>query len=403
MNNSILNFSTWLLSSLFYAYQMVLRVLPLLMADYLSRKVGMKAADIGLLASIYYIGYALAHIPVGIALDKFRPKYTIMLSIGLCIYGIYLMTAAKVPFDVYLSRFIIGAGSVAGFLGAAKVTGEFYPKRFGLMLGLSISIGFLGAIYGASPIADLLINSSPRQAMQALVLVAIILAASIWAAYNATPKNQAKESYNIKDALCKVLSNKDLWILGLVGGLLLGPLETFAGIWGIKFLTQIYNLREFQANYCINLILIGAAIGFPTFGFLTNFIKPRKIAILLGISNVIIFTILFSDIRLSIQTIFYLCFFIGMLTTHEICVFVTLTRNSNENIVSLARALVNMIIMSFGFIYTFSIGYILHTFFESSSYTDLIYDSVAYRCAFGVMIIGMIIGVIGFTRAKIFD
>ena len=404
MNNSALNFSTWFLSSSFYAFQMVLRLLPLLMIDYLSRRLGMGAAELGTLAGIYYLGYCLAHIPIGIALDKYRPKYVIIASIVLCILGIYLMAYASSIYEVYISRFIIGAGSVAGFLGSAKVTGDFYPNRFGLMLGLSISIGFVGALYGAEPVSIILTTLSPEQAMQAMALFAMILIACIWAAYKAKSKTEdEKKDYDSTILLKRVITNKNLWILGLLGGLLVGPLEGFAGIWGIKFLKQVYGMRDSQANYCINLILIGAAIGFPLFGFLAKYVNLRKLAMFLGISNLLILVLLFSDIRLEISTIFCICFLIGLFTTHEICIFTNLARKAEQDIISLSRALVNMVIMSFGFIYNVVIGFVLNNLFKSTSFSELVFTAEAYRYAFGIMILGIIVGIFGFYKAKVFD
>lgn len=364
----------------------------------------MGAAELGTLAGIYYLGYCLAHIPVGIALDKYRPKYVIIASIVLCILGIYQTAYAASAFEVYMSRFIIGAGSVAGFLGAAKVTGDFYPNKFGFMLGSSIAIGFVGALYGAEPVSIILTTHSPEQAMQAMALFAMILIGCIWAAYKAKSKTEnEKKDYNSIILLKRVVTNPNLWVLGLLGGLLVGPLEGFAGIWGINFLKQVYGMRDAQASYCINLILIGAAIGFPLFGFLTKYVNLRKLAMFLGISNLLILSLLFSDIRLSISTVFCICFLVGLFTTHEICIFVNLTRRAEKDIVSLSRALVNMVIMSFGFIYNFAIGFVLNEFFESTSYSALIFTAEAYRYGFGVMIVGIIIGIFGFYKAKVFD
>lgn len=399
-NLPLLNSITWLLASLFYAFQMVLRILPIIMIDFLSRKVGLTAASVGLLAGIYYIGYCLAHIPVGICLDKFQPKNVIILSIILCISGIYLTSYADTMQDILISRFIIGIGSAAGFLGAARVTAKFYPQKFGLMLGLTVTIGFAGALWGAKPISNMLTSLSPLHALQAMALFGMILIAAIFSFYVTNQDNKFSRDSAIdkfRDAIC----DKRLWLLGLFGGLMVAPLEGFAGIWGIKYLQHIRIMSKEESEFCMNVLLIGAALGFPFVGYLTSKCDLRKMIIFLGTANVILISILLSDLILTHNMVYGLCFAIGFLTTHEIAIFTMLTKIIKKERISISIAIVNMIIMSFGFTYHALIGYIIEIFFTSSGIDLFLYSTLAYQVSFSVIVIGILLGVIGFWRVKI--
>ena len=64
----------WLIVSLFYAYQYVLRVMPSVMATDIVQKFQIDSTMFGQFAGIYYLGYSLMHIPVGIMLDSIGPK-----------------------------------------------------------------------------------------------------------------------------------------------------------------------------------------------------------------------------------------------------------------------------------------------------------------------------------------
>jgi predicted MFS family arabinose efflux permease len=399
-NLPFLNSITWLLASFFYAFQMVLRVLPIIMIDFLSRKVGLSAASVGLLAGIYYIGYCLAHIPVGICLDKYKPKNVIILSILLCIAGIYLTSFAETIEEILISRFIIGIGSAAGFLGAARVVLEFYPKKFGLMLGLTVTIGFVGALWGAKPISNLLTSLSPLHALQAMALFGMILIGAIFAFYVSKDGSSGSGVSPIEKFKTAIL-DKRLLLLGLFGGLMVAPLEGFAGIWGIKYLQHIRTMSREESEFCINILLIGAALGFPFVGYFTNKFDLRKMIISLGIANAILISILLSNLILTRDTIYVLCFAIGFLTTHEIAIFTMLTRIIDKDRISISIAIVNMIIMSFGFIYHATIGYIIEIFFTSSGIDLFLYSTLAYQASFSVIVIGILLGVIGFWRVKI--
>ncbi len=68
------NFFVWLLVSLFYAYQYVLRVMPNIIAPALITKFNISVADLGQFNGLYYVGFTLVHIPVGLCFDRFGPK-----------------------------------------------------------------------------------------------------------------------------------------------------------------------------------------------------------------------------------------------------------------------------------------------------------------------------------------
>jgi predicted MFS family arabinose efflux permease len=398
----ILNFITWLLSSVFYAFQMTLRVLPVVMIDFLSRRVGFNAGELGLLAGIYYIGYSMAHIPIGICLDNYSSRYTIFVCILLCVLGLYLTAFAEDLWEIFISRFIIGVGSVGGILGAAKLVVDFYPKNYGLMLGLTVTIGVCGAYYGAQPIRQMLVSLSPEQVMQGLGLFGIILAASIWALYVTKPKESTSKKLSVKDTLKFAMKNRNFWIMGLCGGLMVGPLEGFADLWGIKYLTQIHGLSYSEAAFGITLIFIGLGIGTPILGFITkNITDLRKVIICSGIALLILLLTLFSGLELEGWVIYIICLFIGIFSAYQIVVFTLATNLATAEIMSVATAIVNMTIMIFGFIYHAAIGYMLDIFFVSSDTNMLVYTNYAYQCSFAVILLGIILGVIGFYNIVI--
>ena len=81
------SFLIWLLASLYYAYQYILRVIPNIIAPELITKFNISIVDVGQFGGLYYIGYMLAHIPVGLALDRFGPKFVLPICVILTFTG----------------------------------------------------------------------------------------------------------------------------------------------------------------------------------------------------------------------------------------------------------------------------------------------------------------------------
>lgn len=79
MSNSItssrsLAWGVWIIASVFYAYQYILRVMPNIMLPDIMEQFGISAATFGQFSGVYYIGYSLMHLPIGIMLDRYGPK-----------------------------------------------------------------------------------------------------------------------------------------------------------------------------------------------------------------------------------------------------------------------------------------------------------------------------------------
>ena len=65
---------SWLLISLFYAYQYVLRILPLITKGDIVATFSLTDTQFGQFAGMYYIAYAVAHIPLGLLISRYSPK-----------------------------------------------------------------------------------------------------------------------------------------------------------------------------------------------------------------------------------------------------------------------------------------------------------------------------------------
>ena len=57
-----------------YFVSYVFRGVNLGFAPYITHDLGLSGADLGLLTSLYFLGFAAAQIPVGMLLDRFGPR-----------------------------------------------------------------------------------------------------------------------------------------------------------------------------------------------------------------------------------------------------------------------------------------------------------------------------------------
>ena len=147
----------WFLASFFYAYQYVIRVLPNIMMPEITQKFNIGADIFGQFSGIYYIGYAGIHIPIGLMLDRFGPKKVMPACGLLTVAGLLPLVFSELWVYPVIGRGLIGIGSSAAILGVFKIIRmSFKESQFTRMLGISVTIGLLGAMYGGRPVHFLL-------------------------------------------------------------------------------------------------------------------------------------------------------------------------------------------------------------------------------------------------------
>ncbi len=403
-SSSIFNpsvYFTWFLTSFFFAFQMTLRVLPGIMMDDIMTKFNMDIAQFGLLAGFYYLGYAGAQIPIGLMLDKYNPRYVLSICIGICSLGLVCFSNFDTIFFAYLGRFLIGVGSVAGILGAIKVIDDFFSYKYSLMLGFTVLIGVSGAFYGGAPVSAMLELSPANTVLNYLAIFGLLLALVIMIFYTKQKslKHDMRE-LDMKEALKICFYSKQLWLIGIFAGFMVGSIEGFADVWGIKYLIQVHMLSPIEASFAASLIFLGFGVGGPVLGLISNkFLNEITIVILCGISMIVCYFILFFTPYSNIYLIYSICFFIGLFSDYQVIVFGIISKTSEHRLVGLMSSFLNMLIMSFGFVFHYSIGQILELTPPITTHSNIvIYSANAYHMALSIIVIGLVIGSLGFMK-----
>jgi len=85
------------------------------LADELVRHFSLSAGSLGIIASAYFLAFALSAIPIGVALDAFGLRLVQGWLMIVAAIGALLFAAATSPLPLFLGRFLIGIG-VAGAL-----------------------------------------------------------------------------------------------------------------------------------------------------------------------------------------------------------------------------------------------------------------------------------------------
>ncbi len=346
------NFLIWLLASLFYAYQYILRVIPNIIAPELITKFNISIADIGQFGGLYYIGYTFAHIPVGFALDRFVPKFVLPICVVLTFVG----TLPLIYFDEWyyltFSRIIVGVGSSASAIGIFKIASTYFSqKKSAKMASLSIIVGLLGAIYGGLPLNFLFNKFGWDYVIYAFSTFGCLLALLL---FFITPNNSTEKnvSGNVFQDLKTVLFNKHIILISFFSGLMVGPLEGFADGWAKAFLCEVYQMTGDLASLLSSLIFIGMGAG--SF-FLAYFLERHpnrhyEAIIACSLAMIASFLLLFAQAG-GLYVVLPTLLIIGFASGYQVIAIYKAISYVDNSLVGLTTAVSNMIIMVFGYFF----------------------------------------------------
>ena len=100
----------WLITSLFYFYQYVMRSAPAVMMPELGQAFGIEPAALGSLVGLFYYGYAPFSLVAGIAMDQVGPRVVVPIGAALVGVGAFLFATGD-PTLASIGRFVQGAGA----------------------------------------------------------------------------------------------------------------------------------------------------------------------------------------------------------------------------------------------------------------------------------------------------
>ena len=400
MPSLLVAWSTWLALAFFYAYQFVIRIVPNIIMQDIANKYQVNADEIGHFAGIYYIGYVLIHVPLGIVLDHFSAKKVVPLCIVLAVIGfaplVYIDNFAIASYG----RLLTGLGSAGAAIGAFKLLRLcFGEAKFPRMLSWMLTLALLGAVFGSGPLARFVSYVGWVEALNYIIWFGIALTVF---SYFVIPNTKSEESFSFKvviDDFKYLFSNKTVLAVSVLGGLMIGPLEGFADAWSNQYLSTTYRLTNEEAGDVTQLVYIGMAVGLIVMGYIFERTKSYYgLLIVSAISMLICFTVLLMCITENIIVLSLIFFIIGCFCAYQLIVIaksIALVIVEHGTFIS---AVTNMIMMGFGYFTHRGIGKILHYLWDGN-HNEVgapLYSADNFYHALLVIPISLVIATIGY-------
>jgi len=406
----------WGFGAAFYLLGFFHRVAPAVITGELMRDFQISAAALGNLSAFYFYSYVAMQIPTGILADRWGPRR--LLTLGTVAAAIGAVMFAMSPNIIWAAagRLLIGGSVAVAFVCLLKLAANWFaPHRFALISGLALFCGIVGAVFAGTPLRILVDLSGWRNVMLFSAVITIAIGVGTWLFVRdyphekgfedflqASPATAEKRHSGIIADVFHVFTYRNVVLLFLVPGGIVGSVLTFSGLWGVPYLTTLHGVSSASAAMLTSALLIAWAVGGPFFGWLSDRLKNRKMLYLAGCAVSVggwATIVLAKDI--SMMQLIPVLLVTGFSSGCIIISFAFVKESVPVHLAGTVSGVINMGVMMGPMILQPAVGWVLDHMWTGTSHMGIrIYDVVAYRSGFGLMLVWLVVSfvLLLFTR-----
>ena len=265
-----------------YFVSYVFRGVNLGFAPYITHDLGLLGADLGLLTSLYFLGFAAAQIPVGMLLDRFGPRRVTAGMLLFAALGIGVFGEAHGIGAMMLGRLLIGVGVSVCMSAAFKALAQILPvAQLPMVNGLVMAVGGLGGVVVGSPLAILLGVTDWRNVCYGLVVMTLAVAAAIFlfAPEHRDGVHRKADMLTQFKGTWHILGSSVFWKIASFSVVTQGVFYAMQSLWIRPYLLDVMGLRAQYAAVLVSVLGIAMMIGCVGFGVAARSLQKRGVTV----------------------------------------------------------------------------------------------------------------------------
>src|SRR6476469_123151 len=266
-----------------FALSQAFRTVAAIMAPPLQREFGLTPSQLGVFAGSFHLAFGGLQLFMGIGIDVWGPRRTVLVVSPLAIAGALLAATAHDFPHLLLAQIVIGIGCAPAFLVCTVFISRWFgAERFASVSGTTLGLGTVGLLLTGTPLAWLIEQSSWRAGFIALA----IAAAAAWLAILVLVRDPklppAEAAAAPTNPLAALRGYGELFRLPYTWGIIVLGLFTYAsfltlrGLWLGPLLVERPGFRLVQTGNVALAFSVISAFGPPLYGRLDPGEKRRR-------------------------------------------------------------------------------------------------------------------------------
>jgi predicted MFS family arabinose efflux permease len=288
-----------------YYLSYTFRTINAVIAPELARDIGIDAAGLGLLTSVYLLTFAAFQIPLGVLLDRYGPKSTQVVLLMFAVLGAVTFARAESAGGLIIGRALIGFGVSGCLMASFKAFVQYFPRHHLPMAnGIIFMIGGIGAMSSTTPVEAALGITDWRGVF--LWLAALTAAAAVLVAVMVPPRTEQSAgphqslAASLKGFAVVVRHPKFLRYAPL-SVLCSGMLMALLGLWAGPWLRDVANLSRGAAADALFAAFGAMTISYFSTGWLAGRVAARGFGLeKLSVTGMCLFMVVQAMIALEL-------------------------------------------------------------------------------------------------------
>jgi MFS family permease len=259
-----------------YFLSALLRAVTATLAPVFSTELGLHAADLGLLAGAYFLGFAAMQLPLGRALDRYGPRRVLLLLLSVAVLGCVGFAAARSLGALFGARLLIGVGVSACLMAPLTCYRHVFDATTQLRANSwMLMTGSLGMLASTVPVQWLLPHWGWRKLFCVLaVLLLLAIALIAWLA----PRDRSQQAVEVSAGGYRAIMRHQLFVrMAPLGFFIYGGMIAIQSLWAGPWLTQVAGWTAAQAAQGLFVINLSMLCAFLAWGvFLPGLVKSAE-------------------------------------------------------------------------------------------------------------------------------
>lgn len=263
-----------------YYLSFLFRTINASISPSLASDFGLGAAETGLLASVYFLVFAGAQLPIGVLLDRYGPRRVQSMLLVLAAGGTTFFGNADSFAELLFGRALIGLGVAAALMAGLKAIVLWFPReRVALINGGMIMLGSLGAVTATAP-TDWLLSLVGWRCLFEVLTVATLATAGL--VYFAVPEPNGNSERSVPSG--KPLTLRSIFLdprflrIAPLSATCIGSSWAMHSLWAASWLTDVEGLDQKSVMNQLFMMALGISVGAILLGTIADRLRKRGIA-----------------------------------------------------------------------------------------------------------------------------
>lgn len=257
----------------------LLRTIPAISLDLMARDFGIQPQALASLTSVYHFAFAASQIPVGAAMDRFGVRPVSLALLAGTVVGAIASGLATGAASFAFGQLLLGIATSGMLMGPMTLAAkQLSAVRFGVWSGAILSIGNIGMLLSASPLAFVVDVYGWRAGFWISALAGLGVALAVFVLVPQQPAGQQDKSSPLAqmiEVLRLGLSRQLRGLIAMAMVALATPL-VLRGLWGGPWLMDVKGLSRVEAGNQLGAFTIAMIVGPVLIGMIDRSLGRRR-------------------------------------------------------------------------------------------------------------------------------